>query len=273
MKKHRLYEIDLEHKIAFCSVCRYTDIEVQKRRTGKVVILCTARAKEIREKCQSRKKQLPEDISKLENRPWHSLTDINPQTLMANCAICGPTDVIRVKERGKTCYRCATRVRDYRRQREHPHFFGRKSKLHPLSNIDLENGTAVCERCGPVKLYRDPRRDNQVPGGRPALTLRAREEERIRVEENTRIVNEYKRRHTCKRCGELGVEPKDFKFFEPHLPYAQRITTLIRTADPEFLRAEFEKRGMYCSHCHRLCLREFSQGIPVPPFKPLSVLL
>jgi hypothetical protein len=146
-------------------------------------------------------------------------------------------------------------------------------KEHKLSLIDPERRNAVCSICGPVKISISRWRstvvcENEIVASRP-VRKGVQVKNGMRVKENMDLVNEYKRKCTCKRCGLYALEPGGFNFFELHLPEEQRISKLVRTVNPELLLIELEKRDMYCRICYRLVRREFVHKIRVPEYKPL----
>ena len=71
---------------------------------------------------------------------------------MAVCAVCGPTDIWKSSRKGQTRYDCATHGRDYMRVYKRSRYVARPTNPHALSAIDEERGTAVCAKCGPVKI-------------------------------------------------------------------------------------------------------------------------
>jgi hypothetical protein len=98
-----------------------------------------------------KKKVSPEFVRQLR----HRLSEIDTKKMRAVCAVCGPTDILR-NGSGKdyTNYLCATNRKQsseaYRRERGIP---PRNPSHHHLSQIDDENKTAVCSRCGSVPIY------------------------------------------------------------------------------------------------------------------------
>ena len=156
MKRHHLYEIDLERLTAFCTVCGYTEIVLPKTRSNKKPKpLCIARAREKREK-QLQKLELAREERQAgtDGRQRHSLSNIDPKTMTANCSICGPTNIWKRSNsyKGRTYYSCGTRSRNYMRTYSRAHRAGRSTNPHALSQVNEEAGTAVCATCGPVKV-------------------------------------------------------------------------------------------------------------------------
>ena len=142
------------------------------------------------------------------------------------------------------------------------HLVNPSARIHILSQIDEENNTALCVKCGPVRVDW-----NASP------SLQAWETDHERVKENIRIVTEFKRRQACKRCGSMAVlGPERFHFFEMRLPPEQRVSVLLETAGPAELAAELEKRDLYCNQCFDLVMHAFASKTPVPEFRPFPTL-
>src|SRR6266498_1078310 len=80
--RHNLYEIDLEHKTAFCTVCGRTEIHVAKTRTNETPkVICINRLREIN--------QADRDRRRLQSgwKPRHSLSQLDIETMTAICAV------------------------------------------------------------------------------------------------------------------------------------------------------------------------------------------
>ena len=96
-------------------------------------------------------------MARTSSTPIHSLSQIDPQYMTAICAICGPTDIRKRRIRKSTVYICATKKRayalEYRRRHAPVVRWTYPPTAHVLSNIDDENRTATCSRCGPVIIY------------------------------------------------------------------------------------------------------------------------
>ena len=137
-------------------------------------------------------------------------------------------------------------------------------KKHRLSEVDLDRRIAVCSTCGPVKIY--------VSRSSVICKNEALEIKNSRFKENSEIINEHKRRHTCKRCGYWSQNPKDYKFFEMHLPKRLKITILAYSTTHERLKFELKTRDMFCKKCYPLICREVTDNIPASPVKPFSTL-
>lgn len=195
-------------------------------------------------------------------QPRHRLTQIDPGRRTAVCAICGPTTVHEFMAKGMKCYRCASRVCMPYPREAGVHLVNPYARIHILSQIDEENNTAICIKCGPVKVDWN---------ASPSLKALATDHEQ--VQENTRLVTGYKRRHACKRCGSMAVlQPDGFAFFEMHLPKQKRIAVLLERANAEELLAELDRRDLYCKKCLRLVHNSFASNTPVPEFRPFPTL-
>jgi hypothetical protein len=118
--RHRLYEVNLERRTAFCTVCGNTEIVLRETRTRTTpMVYCVAKAKEIREYDQKRLRLAREERR---SKPgWkvlrrHVLGKIDPVTMTAICSQCGRTDIVeRSGHNGKLYYICGIRRREYGR--------------------------------------------------------------------------------------------------------------------------------------------------------------
>lgn len=203
----------------------------------------------------------------------HILREIDEGNCTAVCAICGPTDVYRFTSKGQVSYRCATSVRALERLKCSGHIVNPYATVHVLSEIDEGNRTAVCAKCGPVRIHLNDSlpfaagHPDAFPGSRSPRFKYGQ------AQEGSKIITEYKRRRACKRCGSLAVlEPDRFSFFELHLPQERRISALVKTAGPEELLAELETRDLYCHQCLGLVMHAFENNTEVPAFRPFPTL-
>jgi len=268
MKKHYLYYVDPEYKTAFCSVCGPTDIFVAKSQTeGKPRVFCLSRvqkSKETQKRRISEKRRLQPDW-----KPRHSLTKIDTEKMTGICAVCGPTVIQKHTQRGVTRYICATKVRPYGRRYRRLHYTPRtlSPSAHTLSSIDEDKKTAVCSQCGPVEIYvwqgkrKISRRcsNARIRRGSPA--------EQIRREANTRLINGYKSKHGCKRCGyNRNPDRLYLHVWNSHNkdPKIERLLKLTR----DRLIQELEKSDVLCAICRSLLHENFridrlSSEIPI----------
>jgi hypothetical protein len=156
MKRHYLYEIDLERLTAFCTICGYTEIVLPKTRSNKrVKPLCIARAREKLEKRLQKAEQAREERQALSGRKQrHILSEIDTENMTAICTVCGPTNIWKSTNayKGRTYYKCGTKSRNYLRKYSRAHRAGRPTNPHALSQVNEEADTAVCATCGPVKI-------------------------------------------------------------------------------------------------------------------------
>jgi len=229
MKKHYLYEVNLERQTAFCVVCGYTEIHVAKLRIRTTpLVYCIKRAEELGQYKRSR--YAPRNTKNI--RPtyeqWHRLTAIDTEMRTAICSICGPTDVYIDNSRRTVAYRCANQVRNYGKKSADPHHANRMETPVP-----------------------DPKKQH--------------------LEENKKIVHDYKRRQTCKRCNVWALVPEEFSFFELQFPREQRISRRIRVLSAEDLLIELEKRDLYCKRCYKIVCKEFRQNSSALAAKGISI--
>lgn len=128
--------------------------------------------------------------------------------------------------------------------------------IHHLTQIDPEHRTAVCSVCGSVKIYVSRSRQYSSWRCGKAFVVQGTQAKYARKEANTELINEYKRRKVCKRCGYWSLDPSEYRFFEIHLPRKEKIEILAWSASRERLIRELEKRDLYCKKCYRLIRRE-----------------
>lgn len=153
MKKHRLSQVDFEQKTALCAVCGHTEIYVTTLHgQGKPIASCANGARENTRNYRARQKELLPQDTRPDRPPRHILSEVDPELQRAICSICGPTDIWKNTTKGYTRYYCATRLRAYMRPYMRKRIVARSSNPHALSNIDEEKKTAICAKCGPVKI-------------------------------------------------------------------------------------------------------------------------
>ena len=157
MARHNLYEIDLENRTAFCTVCGHTEIYVAKSRKGaKSKVYCIKWANQRKKRAkESRRRARENRQSQPDWKPRHSLLEINTETMTAVCAVCGPTDIRRIHGRNNyTAYYCANKLKETNRKYHRMSYVSKSSNplIHKLSEVDEEKKTAMCSRCGPVEI-------------------------------------------------------------------------------------------------------------------------
>jgi hypothetical protein len=154
MERHTLSNIDLDRRTAVCRVCGPTEIYVPITRTrAEPRVSCIVRAKELKLYHEARQNHIRKERQAQPGwKPRHALSEINPDDLTAVCAICGPTEIRKNFDRGYTRYDCATKIRDYVREYRRTNYVGRPSNPHALSEVNEEKRTAMCAKCGPVRI-------------------------------------------------------------------------------------------------------------------------
>lgn len=142
--------------------------------------------------------------------------------------------------------------------------------IHRLTQVDYERRTAVCSICGPVRIAVSPHGKYNYINRRcvNAKVSSATSAKNRRNAANKELINKYKLRKGCKRCGYRSPNPKEFRLFELHLPRKEQIAILAWDGGRDRLLQELEKRDVYCWKCYRLIHREITHNIPAPPVKP-----
>jgi ribosomal protein L37E len=261
MAMHLLSQIDLEHKTAVCSVCGYTEIHVPYHyQEGESRIHCMHRHMELNRYKRMWAVLTPQERN-LARKEKHTLTEIDPELRRGVCAICGPTDIYFHSAGAQMGYRCATYQR-LRHRSEELQDFMQQPAGHDLLFEIYQQKKAIKG----LFSWSDLRQINlgdlsqfQKPKPRVRSLQEAAERKRKQFEENTRLVNEFKRSHSCKRCGARALEPRKFRFFEVPFPPDQALQRLIHKLDPERLRMELEKRDLHCPTCHQDMLKQYNK--------------
>lgn len=196
--RHTLYEVDLEHKTAFCTACGRTKIYVSAKGKGKSPkAVCLNRYLVILEAGKEKRRLISG------KKPMHTLSEIDSEKLTAICSVCGPTDVWKYNKKGFTQYACAFRERDYWRKykRNYRSSTTTHPNAHALSQIDEEKKTAVCSQCGPVPIYLWQGKKKVGRRCTNATVKRIPGAIEIRRETNTNAINRFKTENGCKSCG------------------------------------------------------------------------
>ena len=157
MARHYLYEIDLENRTAFCTVCGHTEIYVSEaRKRAKPKVYCIKRANQLQKEADQQRRRIREERQSQPGwKPRHSLSEINTETMTAVCAVCGPTNISRKSVyKNYTAYYCANKLKATNRKYHRLSYVSKSSNplVHKLSEVDEEKKTAVCSRCGPVEI-------------------------------------------------------------------------------------------------------------------------
>jgi hypothetical protein len=250
MSRHYLYEIDLDSKTAFCTSCGYTEIHAPKSRTqSPPKVFCISRYQENLEANRNRKSEdrsLQPDLE-----PRHSLSEIDAEKRTAFCSVCGRTDIQRRSVRGSVYYSCAQKARSYQRKYRRSYYVPRTSKLtvHTLSQIDEENETAVCSKCGPVEIYvwqAKRKVGRRCSNANVDYVLPAK---KIRREINTKLIYQYKADHGCQRCGENKNLLKLFLYSQDQNKKELKMEKLLKLSREQLMRT-FENSEVLCLNCH-----------------------
>ena len=249
-RRHHLYEIDLERKTAFCTICGTTEIHVSKchsRSTPKAT--CVKRFQEMQQQSKEYYR-LVVKRGRPTGKPLHRLTEIDPEKMTAVCAVCGPTEVQKLTSKGHIFYACANANRAMRRKYMRSRYVSRRpgSQFHVLSQINEEKETAVCSLCGPVSIYlwqTNRRINRRCSNASVRYSPAAR---KLRRERNTDAINRYKVRHGCKRCG--FNENLQLLYLYGGSPGRQElnIVELVKLT-PRELKEVLEACQVYCVNC------------------------
>ena len=244
-KRHYLYEADLEHNIAFCTTCGWTEIHVAKTRTKQTPkVFCINRFREKIEKAKDKRH------SQAGWRPRHLLSEIDSGRMTATCSICGPTKIRRHAYQGSFRYTCATHERAYTRKYRRTHYTSKKVSpfVHVLSQIDEEKKTAVCSICGPVQIYIWQGKRKICRRCSNASVNHIPPAQEIRRDVNTNLVNSFKVDRGCKRCGynadflKLSLSNRSSNKKVPDIEKLLKLTS-------ERLSQELENCEVLCVNC------------------------
>lgn len=264
MIKHYLHEVNLEHKVAFCSICGPTEIYVSQSREGKKPqVICLNRLRESQAAAKEHRNELLHQRQGW--KPRHSLSEIDSEKMTAICSICGPTQIRKYVGKRYTNYKCANkerlRGRNYRRNA----YTSRNSYplQHSLSEINEANKTAVCSICGHVEIYVWQGKRKMGRRCRNAPVKRVPGAQKIRREININIINRFKIAHGCKHC---GFKANINKLYLNHRNAEKRdpkIEKLLKLNHEDLMR-ELGDCEVLCADCRRLISSEFASQKLVP---------
>lgn len=134
---HQLTSIDHTNRKGTCSLCGDVEISIAASRPGTTYWRCAFACG--RQRVSLRGKE-------------HSLTEIDETTATGICKTCGRVKIFKAGKtaKGEQQWRCITAVKKTAR----PRTTNMAPKEHILSQIDDAARTAVCAKCGFVKIER-----------------------------------------------------------------------------------------------------------------------
>ena len=190
----------------------------------------------------------------LSNRkPRHSLSAIDVKTMTATCAVCGPTDIRQKKVRQYTVYICATQKRkyaaEYRLLRFPPHPRKYNPSFHILSEIDDQNKTAICSRCGRVKIYVYHGKNRIFRRCSKASVQNVLQGQRRRQKATRRFINKYKVQQGCQNCG-YNASSRRLEL-HTHNGDEFKMSRLAKFGRERLMR-ELQQCDVLCVDCHPL---------------------
>ena len=156
MKKHNLYEINLERKTAFCTVCGYTQIHVAKMRKRTIPqVMCVYRAKELQLDRQAKYRRLREGTSPENSKPRSPVTEIDPAFNEFYIPVDENRKLIYEFILGKKCKRCGVWALDPAGFKFFEMHLPREQKLSTLVRttspdclkLELEKRDLYCKKC------------------------------------------------------------------------------------------------------------------------------
>lgn len=253
MPRHRLTNIDIEAQTATCSVCGATEIYVIRSRADPhhvARVYCRTRLRQTN-KTHYRHQRKKAGLPTPEEKPRHSLSEIDPVALTAVCSVCGSTDI---RKKGPF-YICARKKRAYKREYRLSRYVAKprrpRQSGHSLSQIDDANKTAVCQQCGPVRIY------VSHPGGltiRRCIKAHSTYKEQLH-QKNKQIIEEYKVQHGCQRCGS-SASPDELYLHKRNPGEKDLSVASASNFGRKRLARELEECDVLCAVCHRLVHQE-----------------
>lgn len=133
---HQLTSIDPANRKGICSLCGEVEISIAASRPGVTYWRCGFACG--RQRVSLRGKE-------------HSLTEIDEATATGICKTCGRVKIFRAGMRdGQQQWRCITAVK----KTAAPRKTNKAPREHRLLQIDEINRTAICAKCGPVKIQK-----------------------------------------------------------------------------------------------------------------------
>jgi hypothetical protein len=153
--RHKLSNVDLEHRTATCSICGDTNIYVYKNpRLPRTQVKCFNKVRENNLATQQRFRE-KKRLQNPNRKPLHKVREIDLETMSGICAVCGPTEVLRRTVNKKyTVYLCATKARAYGRAHYIPRSRIYKPSFMALARqdqqqiIEKHKVACGCTRCG-----------------------------------------------------------------------------------------------------------------------------
>jgi 5-methylcytosine-specific restriction endonuclease McrA len=134
---HQLTSLDPITRKGICSLCGDVEVSIAASRPGVTYWRCAFACG--RQRISLKGKE-------------HSLTEIDEATATGICKTCGRVKIFKAGKtaKGEQQWRCITAVK----KTAAPRKTNKARREHLLSQIDTEARTAVCAKCGPVKIIK-----------------------------------------------------------------------------------------------------------------------